>query len=102
MLAVLGVTVIAIIIGMHIIYGAVDSNGNLIEEKQETKLPCLKYSDGTLAVIKFSNRGGCGADSGAMNTISYFLKKGYHIDAVTPNSQTGDMMIDMGAVFMSR
>lgn len=100
---IIGVVLIsmAILFGLKIVYSAIDSNGNIIPD-QKPDLKCVEFSDGTLTVIQFSSRGGCGADSGAMNTISYLLKKGYHIDAVVPTADQGNSMMDLGVVFMSR
>ena len=46
-------------------------------------LKCLKYNDGRLAIINVS----C---TGQYETISWFLSKGYHIDAVTDGEYSND------------
>lgn len=86
----------------NIAYGAVDSNGNIVEEKKPVKLDCLLFTDGKLAIVKYSSRGGCGSDSGSPYTVSWFLKQGYHIDAIVPTAENGDYMMEMGTVWLSR
>ena len=100
-IAVLIVIVILFDLAIDYVWGATYSNGNIVKEKP-VKLDCLKFSDGTLAVVEFNSRDGCGIESGAPYTISYLLKKGYHIDAVVPSNSQGNARIDMGTVFMSR
>jgi len=68
----------------------IDSNGNIIKFQEPTELKCLKFNDGRLALVDI-------VCIGHYETISWFLSKGYHIDAVIDGESTSD-----DVVYMSR
>jgi len=76
--------------GFKLAYGAVDSNGNIVTDKP-VELKCLQWNDGTMAVIQRY----C---TGEYETISWFLKHGYKIAAISVRTGNGEYPM----VYMTR
>ena len=85
-IAVVAIIVISIAfllgVGWNLANGEIDTNGNIVPDKPP-ELKCLKFSDGTLAVIDMQ----C---TGSYETISWFLTKGYNIAGTIAGYNTFD------------
>ena len=85
------VTVFFIGVGLNLAHGAVDSNGNIVPDKPP-KLNCLYFNDGKTAIVRFFP---C---DGYYETISWFLKHGYKIAAISVRTGNGEYPM----VYMTR
>lgn len=86
-------------VGLKLAFGAIDNSGQLKVGEEKPDLKCLFYNDGRFAVIDNMDYYHCHIDNWKL--VSWFLKHGYHIDAINDSIHTGNGEIS-ARIYMSR